>query len=326
MATKEEVTNRVRNGEKSSLRGIIFIASDARSGSTMLDLLLSSHTEIESVGELRHLQEYYTNNESCMCGRPITECHFWSSVEGEVSRDSQFVKHNGLKSLQTKIRKGKHRMHQYLPSFIEIFLIFASKKMATKWGKYFPAVRDAMVTAENCIHICEAVSRVSGCPYIVDSSKWAEQFKAVYLLRPDLIKVIYLVRDGRGVACSQLRRSTLDMKKATLFWVLNNVKIMLMKLTVPNEKVLFVRYEDLCRNRRFEIPRILRFIGVMGQADDLRVRKVGGHNVGGSPHRFDRRQEEIILDEGWKERLSKADLAVFQRFGASVNRWLGYVE
>lgn len=290
----------------------------------MLDLLLSSHKDIESVGELRHLQEYYTHNEICMCGSAITQCHFWRKVEEEVGKNGKCAEHDGLKSLQTKIRKNKNRLHRYLPSFIEIFLILASRKMVIQWGKYLPVVREAVVTAENCVYICEAVSRVTGCSYIVDSSKWAEQFKTAYLIRPDLIKVIYLVRDGRGVACSQLRRSTLDMKKATLLWVLNNIKIMLMKLTVPSEKVLFVRYEDLCRNRYFEIRRILRFIGVTDCAADLRVRKVGGHNIGGSPHRFDRTQEEIYLDEGWKRRLTWRDLDVFNRFGAPLNRWFGY--
>lgn len=311
---------------KASLQKIIFIASDARSGSTMLDLLLASHDRIVSVGELRHLQEYLERNDLCMCGKPVLTCGFWRRIENEVRKMAGNGRRFELKQLRTKIRRTRKRIHEYLPSFIEMLLIVANRESLEIVGKYFKTVRDAVETAKNCITICQAVSSATGRPFVVDSSKWAEQFKLAYLLRPDLAKIIFLVRDGRGVAFSQLHRSTLNVQKATVFWVLNNIKIILMKLFMAHDMVLFVRYEDLCQDPGLQIGRILRFIGVVRTADQIRVKKVGRHNIGGSPHRFDRSQEKIFLDERWRQGLSKIDLIQFNRIGGMLNKYFGYAK
>src|SRR5688500_1444385 len=60
---------------------ILYIASDSRSGSTLLDLMLGQADEIFSVGELRHVWERsYLKNELCGCTRPCGECACWAAV------------------------------------------------------------------------------------------------------------------------------------------------------------------------------------------------------------------------------------------------------
>jgi len=67
---------------------LIYIASDARSGSTLIDYLLSNHNQVESVGELSLLNDYINkrglasarHNWVCSCRRTLETCQLWSSV------------------------------------------------------------------------------------------------------------------------------------------------------------------------------------------------------------------------------------------------------
>src|SRR4029450_4883694 len=76
-------------------RATIFVLSDNRSGSTLLDQCLGSHTQIVSLGEVHWLDAYLTQDRRiynpshellCTCGVPLTECPFWNSVERALER------------------------------------------------------------------------------------------------------------------------------------------------------------------------------------------------------------------------------------------------
>ena len=76
-------------------RATIFVLSDNRSGSTLLDQCLGSHPQIVSLGEVHWLDAYLTQDRSiynpshellCSCGAAVTECPFWNSVERALGR------------------------------------------------------------------------------------------------------------------------------------------------------------------------------------------------------------------------------------------------
>jgi len=81
---------------------LIYIPGSGYSGSTILDLLLGSHSEIEGVGEFYQYDEVVKNNGICTCWRKINNCPFWSEVrkiyDGLISksgvdfRDDQILK------------------------------------------------------------------------------------------------------------------------------------------------------------------------------------------------------------------------------------------
>src|SRR5262249_16249334 len=64
---------------------VIYIGSAAHSGSTLLDLMLSSHPDVVSVGELKQLRRFCVLDKqfkSCSCGElTIYSCKFWMGVE-----------------------------------------------------------------------------------------------------------------------------------------------------------------------------------------------------------------------------------------------------
>ena len=59
---------------------IIYITSRGHSGSTLLDLLISSHSQVASVGELKMLSRHF--DDPCTCGADnIASCPFWAKVD-----------------------------------------------------------------------------------------------------------------------------------------------------------------------------------------------------------------------------------------------------
>lgn len=62
---------------------VIYIAGHGHSGSTLLDLIIGSHSRVESVGEVtqkgltRLMQR--PQEELCTCGRPFSQCPYWQA-------------------------------------------------------------------------------------------------------------------------------------------------------------------------------------------------------------------------------------------------------
>ncbi len=66
---------------------VVYVAGSSHSGSTLLDLVLGSHSKIESLGEakkipqvLEKLRDPSGETPLCSCHEPINRCGFWSAV------------------------------------------------------------------------------------------------------------------------------------------------------------------------------------------------------------------------------------------------------
>jgi len=64
---------------------LLYIAGSSHSGSTLLDLLLGSHPDIESVGEAKKIAAVAAKMRAgghplCTCRREVAECPFWRNV------------------------------------------------------------------------------------------------------------------------------------------------------------------------------------------------------------------------------------------------------
>ena len=74
---------------------VIYIISDRRSGSTLLENILSKSIEIVSIGELAMLKGHIEKNGpgdlwnwNCSCGKTIMQCEFWSKVLQYIYNDT----------------------------------------------------------------------------------------------------------------------------------------------------------------------------------------------------------------------------------------------
>jgi hypothetical protein len=69
---------------------ILYILSDGRSGSTLLDLLLGSHPRVQSLGEMKHFHRYAGtggNVKKCTCGKNLLACPHWGRMLEGLDHD-----------------------------------------------------------------------------------------------------------------------------------------------------------------------------------------------------------------------------------------------
>jgi hypothetical protein len=176
---------------------------------------------------------------------------------------------------------------------------------------------------------------------LVDSSKVGLRLK--YLLRnPALdVRVIRLIRDGRGVAVTYTDPATfadardpglrgggtgdsrdgerLSVAAAAREWRRSNEEAAAILRGVDPARWTEVRYEALCRDPDSTLRRLFAFMGV-GPGG---ARTGGEHHVLGNGMRLDS-AVEVCLDERWRGALGGREAAVFESVAGELNRRLGY--
>lgn len=306
---------------------IVFILSDSRSGSTLLDQLLGAHDEVVSLGEIHHLRAYATEDRSlynpvhplvCSCGERLPVCPFWQEVERRVGaplEDLALGLHffGWLDDGQTRRRLLRR-----------IFLACLDRGPATfrtpLVGKLFGRQRivaDALRLYDAIFDVC------SSAKYLVDSSKAVFRFRAIYEAQPERVKVLMLARDYRGTIYSKMKRGR-DMKKSAHSWVRRMGWIKDFTADLSPEQAVRVRYEDLCGDPRQELSRICEFLGVEFQEGMLTRPFDNVHHLGGSPSKFDRNRSEIKPDRSYAGVYSQQDLALMKSIVGDLAAEWGY--
>ena len=159
-----------------------------------------------------------------------------------------------------------------------------------------------------------------------ESSKGRRRLNALYLADPKAFRLVYMIRDGRGVAASRMRRRGATMDQAARTWLRDNRRGLWNLRGIPKNRVMFPHYEDLCRNPRPAMHKVCDFLGLSFDERVTRLFKGNAHMVGGNPMQFRTDEVAICLDERWREQLSADDLAVFDRGAGAHNRRLGYTD
>ena len=257
----------------------VYVMGRAHTGSTILDILLGNSPKVESVGQLvSHIGRVDT---PCSCGEKIQDCEFWTDVRANVL-DGQDYDWAELAKLHTE--------QGHVKSLISTFM---SSRTTPRFAKLAAMTK----------RVDDALRKVSGKPVVLDSSK--EPTRGLFLLKHyDDARMIYLVRDPRSVVTSYywrmkagkpfhfLRREYKNSILNPFFlfigaasWIVGHAIFEAIAKVAP-EKVIRVRYEDLCTRPDIELRRI-------GQAFDIPVdeviakieRREGfpvGHNIGGN--------------------------------------------
>ena len=138
-----------------------------RSGSTLLDLIISSHSQVTSLGEIhllsswRRISPQTSLEHRCTCGaKPILDCLFWQEVE-----------HCSGISLQELDMDSK----------------------------------DPVIFKQHNQAIFQAAATVSGSEFIIDSSKDILRLEKLVTIKELNIKPIHIVRHPGGVVYSNIK-------------------------------------------------------------------------------------------------------------------------
>ena len=224
-----------------------------------------------------------------------------------------------------------------------IFLRYCSEDLlltlSPVWRKKLP-----LLQKRNADYV-RSIAEQAGVETVIDSSKIGIRLK--YLLRnPDLdIKVIWVVRDGRGVSLAYKNPSEFADAKDPKFrgggagktpensrgvaigaeeWVRCNKETQSVLETIPQENWIKVHYEDICNDTEASLNEIFEFIGVDPTKKRLDFKTVEHHVVGNGMRLDD--SEVIKLDDRWKELLDDNELTTYHRVTGGYHKSLGYAE
>lgn len=319
---------------------LVYILAASHSGSTLLAMLLGSHPEICTVGELNLSGLHDLDTYRCSCLAPIRECPFWSGVSEEMSgRRLNFdITRAGMdfrSGGSPYVRRLLQPLHR--GAFLE-FLRDAALALSPAWRTSVPAVQARNVAFIDCIRAR------SGKPVVVDSSKIALRLK--YLLRnPQLdVRIVRLVRDGRGVALTytdpaqfadatdpRLRgggggtdreRERLSVEDAASEWRRSNEEAEAILRGIEPWRWMQVRYEDLCTRPEAVLTSLFSFLGVAPADVFHNFRSVEQHVIGNGMRLDQCRQ--IRFDERWRSVLTAEQIKRFDKIAGRTNRRLGY--
>ena len=321
---------------------LAYILAASHSGSTLLSMLLGSHPQIATVGELKLSSRAMGDLEQyrCSCGEFIQECGFWEKVkEGMAGRGFEFeLAHAGTDYKQVESRYARRLLGplhrgRLLESFRDTALW-----LSTTWRKELAEIhrRNAALAST----VCE----ITKTSVVVDSSKIALRLK--YLLKnPGLdVKVIRLIRDGRGVALTYMdpasfadardlalrgggtgglrENERLTMAHAAYEWRRSNDEAEHILRRIDKSQWIQVRYEDLCKDTANTLVRLFEFLGVDPGKCAQDFRTVENHVVGNGM-RLDT-SSKISPDERWRSVLVEEDLRIFDRVAGEMNRKYNY--
>lgn len=306
----------------------IYICSAGHSGSTLLDLIIGSHSQIESLGEVAQLPKNVSLDTTCSCGQPVRSCPLWLPVlerlGGELGIDllkNPYALHMGYVRASSVVDRA-HQTRVYLLQR-KIVLGLYYLRLRLDWPILDRLTKHVLDAIDNNVRVFEAVRSVTGADAVVDSSKSYLKALALYRRHPDRVRILLLTRDGRAVMWSNLKRGA-TRRDAVHDWSRHYSRALpLLRQFVRREHMLHVRYEELARSTPETVRTICKFVGMPFEPGMLDFRSKVHHLANGNRMRMSR-SSEIRLDEQWQASLAPDDRRYFERQAGPLNRELGY--
>jgi hypothetical protein len=269
---------------------VLYINGYGRSGSTVIESLLSADKRIVAVGELRNLWLRAGLSYKCSCGSKILDCSFW----GGILED--FLEGRSLTDFCEEVDLLRLKYDR-----IRRFSKVACVKSDEGFEEYI-SLYERLYTK---------VLEVTGAEVIVDSSKNPTHSKILSYSKSIRQFNVQLVRHPRAVVFSWSRKkirkesSVLEYmpihkayKSATL-WLLMNKQAE----SLPGS--LLLRYEDFVNCPRDFMEKISRLMGFEFSASMTSLVHAG-HTIGGNPVKF-KKDLVISSDDEWLGRQSLCD-------------------
>lgn len=305
----------------------IYICSAGFSGSTLLDLLLGSHSEIESLGEISQLPKNIALNTQCTCGESVRSCRLWKDVLNSLENticenllENPYAFNLGF--IDATVIVDRNHQTRIYNSIGRVLRGISYLDLAFGNGIFEAFMKDD--TLKNNFLLYDTVIKHQGVHCVVDSSKDYLKGINLYRARPGQVKIIILTRNGKGVLYSNLKRGH-NLKKSLMGW--RNYYTHLFRLIekyVPKSDYFTVKYEELAKHPEDVLRSICKYVGLAFEDTMLNFKKHLHHITNGNNMRFRNESSIIQLDEKWKSCLGEEEYRLFYQICGSVNRELGY--
>lgn len=301
---------------------VCFVLAPAYHGATLLSLLLNNHSKITALADTLPMWEPESR---CSCGVGFRSCTFWQTVADRLC--TQRYAHlptilpaapwpldraPGSSSAAAFVRRVEYRIWgaelRLAPCRIPVISARARRPLET-----FASTHQAFYELLRDLH---------GTSVVVDGTKRQEKFRTLkrcYSGHTDM-SVIHLVRDPRGFARSWSTYTGGDVENGAREWRDFHAEVLRM---AEIDRLMTVRYEDICASPEREIERIISFLSL--ESEDL----VGPPRYPEKHHLVGNKMlmsftGAICEDERWKTELSEREKqAVLRSVGELASRF-GY--
>jgi len=269
---------------------LIYIASNGRSGSTLLDMLLGKHKNCWTLGEFQMMPiDFKHDTQPCGCGSKISVCELW----GEVYKHNQIIIESGIIDRFRDFGAGKVLRWNELK---EICLNINS-----------PCDKEINIYGKENYHILNTLYKQledDNIMYFVDASK--DPYRLKWLVQSGFfdIKVLHIVKKPEAFVYSMTRGNDnhlskiyMTIKMSTRWVIENSVIRKVVNKYIEQGDYCKVKYESLAGECDNTIGDIFNFLEL-----PLEYVCKGGfshknHAVSGNAMRF--KKSEIVLDEKW---------------------------
>ncbi len=318
---------------------LVYLLAASHSGSTLSAMLIAAHPELRTVGELKAIHLGEKESYLCSCRSRLLECDFWQKIHAKMQA---YGINFDVFDAGTDIRSGATKYTKFLLSplvrskpveFIRDFLLFLSPT----WRRQYKLIQEKNES------LIRAIQETTGATHVVDSSKIGIRLKYLLKNKNIDIKVIWVVRDGRGVSLAysnpseyadakdpllrgggagRTQEQAREIVKGAHEWKRCNEEASSLTKLLGDGQWIQVKYEDLCNSTENTLKRVYQFIDVDPNKLRLDFKSVD-HHVLGNGMRLDS-TEEIKLDDRWTEELSDDELSQFDEIAGDLNRSFGY--
>lgn len=306
---------------------LIYIASTGRSGSTLLDMLLGSHSQIATAGEIQILPHEIIQKGfmPCGCGKAIPECSFWQEVIDRVRPLEQ--PQPQIHYFREKHNAGKTLRWKHLLEFNFQKILKLKQNEIDIYGE------NNYQLFKNFLDITEESNNVRP-NWIVDASK--DPYRLLWLSQSNLfnIKILHLVKNPKAFAYSMTRRIITDKTtkdqaykltiQKTFSWLIHNhLFSKISQNYIDKNNYLLVNYEGLASEPEKTFNRILQFVDCEPEGnfeEDFKSNTI--HTIAGNPMRY--KPRKIVLDEAWKKYLPSLHQKTVDLIAASSKAKYGY--
>ena len=282
-------------------------------------MLLNGHPDIAAIGETSTARrEAHMDTFQCSCGLLMDQCPFWTDVAERMHQAG----HPDFRLANFKL--GFDPARRTLGGrLLYGSLRLAPLERARDWvAARLPGHRARMTAVgRRNRDFARAVLGATGAGVVVDTSKERMRARDLHHWLGMDLRVIYLVRDPRGVVYSSVRRGRDggDERAAAVRWAKVNAAIMNATAYLPRERRLLVRYEELCADPDAVLRRIARFLDLDPSRLRPRAASAGPLHVLGNRTRLIP-VTDIRLDEKWRTALSDKQLLRIGRVTRATER------
>lgn len=269
-----------------------------RSGTTALATFLGNNKEILNIGEMHQFFEYLDENKECSCGKLLNECEFWKN---KIDNPTQEYSVNSRK-LSEKMESHSSIIKHLLNRFSNI-----------EYERYIELHQS----------ILDSIQSDSEKSTLLDSSKYIGRAIALNKLDNIELKIIYVVRDVRGVinSFSKKVQTSKSPLSTIVYYSLINLVAEFISLVILRHKVIKIRYEDLINSPTRVFSNLESFFELDLSDINNKIEKKQffeiGHIVGGNRLK---KNKEIFFkkDVSWKQNLSWIERIAYYVFAFPI--------